>query len=58
MLQLGGGGGAGWQRSRSKGGPERKVYGNIRLSQETRKFSNSQPNPTTKGTRERTVKKA
>ena len=42
----------------SKDDPERKVYSDTSLSQETRKVSNTQPNPTPKGAGERTTKKA
>ena len=33
----------------SKGSPERKIYSNTSLSQETRKVSNTQPKPIPKG---------
>ena len=42
----------------NKGSPERKIYSGASLSQETRKVSNTQPNPTPKGAGERTRKKA
>ena len=42
----------------SKGGPQRQVYSNIGLSQETRKVSNMQPNITPKGTGKRTANRA
>ena len=42
---------------RFKDSPERKIYSGTSLSQETRKVSNTQPNPTPKGG-ERTTKKA
>ena len=41
----------------SKGSPERNIYSSTSLSQETRKVSNTQPNPTPKGSGERTRKK-
>ena len=40
-----------------KDGPKREVYGNISLSQETRKVSNTQANLTTKGAGEITPNK-
>ena len=42
----------------SKGSPERKVYSDTSLFQQTIKVSSTQPNPTTKGAGERTAKKA
>ena len=39
----------------SKGSPKRRVYSNTSLSQETRKVSNTQPNPTPKGAQEKTT---
>ena len=38
----------------SKGGPKREVYSNTGLSQETIKFSNTHPNLTPKGDRDKT----
>ena len=42
----------------STGSPEMKVYSDTSLFQEPRKVSSTQPNPTPKGTGERTRKKA
>ena len=41
----------------NKGSPERKIYSDTSLSQETRKVSDTQPNPKRKGAGERTRKK-
>ena len=42
----------------SKGSPKREVHSNTGLLQETRKISNTQPNPTPKGARKGTGNKA
>ena len=42
----------------SKSGHKREVFSNIGLPEEARKFSNTQPNLTAKGARERTTNKA
>ena len=42
---------------RSKSSSKREIYSNLISSQETRKISNKQSNPTLKATRERRTKK-